>query len=541
MTSQKDKEIKRLKKRVAKLEATLKIVTRHSGKSENRMRKQFEVVSETIPVPMIISNAEGKIVFANPRARQTFGYAPEAVSEMNASDLYGNSGDRKLFLKILDAKGEVDGFRSELKTACGTLFPAIMFARGIHFNDEDAILTVVHDLSEVMALEKQVRQAHKMEAIGTLASGIAHDFNNILAAIFGYTDMLALLLTSEENRKPLEYLEKVQQAAGRAKSMILQMSAFYRQSEKEKKNFRIGAIVSEVVKMMGELTPSNIRLHCRMENREMMVSGDPTQIHQVVTNLVTNAVQALSDVGGAVTVGLEQARLGQDEINGLLIPGLGPGNHAVITVKDNGPGIDPAIIHNIFDPFFTTKPVGKGSGMGLAVVHGIIRGHNGSLSVESTPVRGTVFRCYFPLVERHAESLAQTDGKPLPAEKGREKILLVDDEPQVLDIWFKLLGKMGYQVTPCGGGEKALLIFKNTPDRFDLVITDNTMPGMSGTELSVEILGIRPDMPIILITGDLVREGSEYRKFGIRAHVRKPFDKEQIRSIIRSVLSGHEA
>lgn len=537
MMDDKDAIIKNLQKKIRKLEATLKIVTNHSGKTETRMRKQFEVVSETIPVPMIISAENGETVFANLNAQKIFGYSPEVFANLNASSLYNNSSELKSFLKILLEKREVSCFRVELKNSKGRVFPAALFSHGIYFDGQDCILTVIHDLTEVMALEKQLRQTQKMEAIGTLAGGIAHDFNNILAAILGYTELTTILLDSEKDKEKKRYLDNVLKAADRAKSMIMQMMAFCRQSEQEKKPFHISAIINEVVKMMTHLTPSDIDIRASIRDKDMVVTGDPTQIYQVVTNLITNSVHALSEKGGNIEVILKKTDIIESRRDEVLSYELEPGEYAKITVKDNGPGIDKGIIHNIFDPFFTTKPVGQGSGMGLAVAHGIILGHFGAIDVESEPGKGTAFQCYFPVSQDDTEKFRPDVELEIPR-NGHERILLVDDDLMVLDVSIQILKKMGYNVTPCAEGGKALQILKSRPEKFDLVITDNVMPKMSGTELSREILKIRSDMPVIMMSGTLPKDEDELKAIGVLATVQKPFDRKKIQLVIRDVLDA---
>ena len=537
MADDRDKATNKLQKKIRKLEATLKIVADHSGKTENRMQKQFEVISETIPVPMIITKENGEIVFANHNAPQTFGYSAEAFNEVKASSLYNNPGDRKRFLQALSNKSDVREFCVELKKSGGSVFPAALFSRRINFDGQDCILTVVHDLTEVMDLEKQLRQTQKMEAIGTLTGGIAHDFNNILSIIFGYTELTADLLDSEKDREKKENLDNVLQAAKRARSMIMQMMAFCRQSEKEKKPFYISKIVAEVVKMMSDLTPSDIDIRSDIRNTEMIVIGDPTQIHQVVTNLITNALHALSGNGGKIEVILEKSAINEEQRGEILIPKLELGTYARITIRDNGPGIGKEIIQSIFDPFFTTKPVGQGSGMGLAVVHGIIRGHNGSVSVESDPGEGVAFHCYFPVTGTDNEKV-KPDVESESGGKGNESILIADDEPMVLNVCTSILRRMGYRVTSCLGSRTALEIFQNQPEDFDLVITDNIMPEMSGMELTRNILKIRQDIPIIMAAGTLPAKESELKKRGIRAFIQKPFDRKKIELLVREVLDA---
>ncbi|GBC59498.1 hypothetical protein DENIS_0437 [Desulfonema ishimotonii] len=539
MADDKDKLIEKLQKRIKKLEAALKIVTTHSEKAENRMRKQFEVVAKTIPVPMIISTETGEIVFANPNAEKTFGYPPEEFARIRATALYANPDERGLFLDTLSDRRELSGFRIELRKSDGSVFPAVLFARHIDFDGQDAVLTIIHDLTEVMALEKQLRHTQKLEAIGTLTGGIAHDFNNILSVIFGYTEMVTESLDPEKNRLEKEYLDDVLKAARRAKSMIMQMMAFCRKSEHEKKPFRISAVVAEVVKLMGSLTPSDIRIRSDIRDRDMVVMGDPTQIHQVVTNLITNSVHALSDRGGAIDVILDQTDIREEQRRRILTPRPESGTYARITIRDNGPGISKDILDRIFDPFFTTRPVGQGSGMGLAVVHGIIRGHSGAVCVESEPGEGAAFHCYFPVIKEEDDNTKPETG-PQSVGNGAERILFVDDELLVLGVYSKLLRGMGYRVTACTESRKALEIFKNQSEAFDLVITDNIMPEMSGRMLSKEILKIRPDIPIVLISGTLPEKNGGLKTTGIRTTIQKPFDRKKIQSVIREVLDAEK-
>ncbi|MCP4119897.1 MAG: response regulator [Desulfobacteraceae bacterium] len=499
------------------------------------MQKQFEVVSETIPVTMIVSTEKGEILFSNLNAQEVFGYSAGAFKGVEAFSLYDAPGDRDALLEILSSNGEVSGFRTTFRKADGTVFPAALFGRMINFDGRDSVLIVVYDLTKVMALEKQLRQTQKLKAIGVLTSGIAHDFNNLLSIIFGYTERAVGLLDSEKDNEKIECLENVLKAADRAKIMIMQMLDFCRQTEKEKKPFHVSNIVSEVVKMMKDLTPSNIDIRSHIKNNDMIIMGDPIQIHQVVTNLVTNSVHVLEDRGGIIEVNLEKAAIVEGRAVEMLTPNIEPGTYAKITVKDNGPGILKEIIHSIFDPFFTTNPVGKGSGLGLSVVHGIVLGHKGAVGVESEPGEGARFYCYFPVIEEKHEA-DQPDVKLEIPGGGDERILLVDDEPMLLSSSTNLLQDLGYRVTSCGESRKALAVFTNHPEDFDLVITDNIMPEMSGIELSREMLKIRPDIPIILVTGLLTLDEVELKKAGIRGLLKKPFFWEKMQSVIREIL-----
>ncbi len=537
MVDERDRTIKRLRKKIRKLEATLKIVADHHGKTETRMRRQFEVVSETIPVPLAIITDAGEIAFANQSALDTFGYTQADFGNVRAPALYQNPNDRQLFLETLNTEMEIQNFRVELKKADGSAFPASLFSRRINFDGRDCILTLMHDLTEVINLEKQLRHTQKMEAIGTLTGGIAHDFNNILSIIFGYTELTVELLDAPEDQQKKENLENVLKAARRAKAMIMQMMAFCKQVEKAKTPFNIAAVVSEVVEMMANLTPSDIDIRSDIRDKRMIVTGDPTQIHQVVTNLITNAVQALADKGGAIEVTLRRSALTKEQCKEIRSSHFEPGEFAQISIKDNGPGIDKAIIQNIFDPFFTTKPMGKGSGMGLAVVHGIVRSHNGCIRVESELGQGVAFHCYFPLAAQDNETV-QMDVQSEKLIRGDENILLVDDESLVLNVCTNILQRLGYQVTPCEGGAIALEHFQKNPEDFDLVITDNIMPDMNGLELSQKILRIRPDTPIIMAAGAMPKKESELKKQGVRAFIQKPFARTRIQLLIREVLDA---
>ncbi len=529
--------IKNLQEKIRKLEATLQIVTSHSGQTETRLREQFEVVSETIPVPMIISEENGEIVFANLNAQKTFGYSSEDFAGVETRSLYDNPEQFKSFLEILSEEGEVSGFRVELRKPEDTVFPAVLFSHRIYFDGQNCILTVVHDLTEIMFLEKQLRQTQKLEAIGTLTSGIAHDFNNTLTVISGYTELTEALLDPEKDDGKKKYLNNVQKASNRAKSMIMQMMAFCRQVEQKKKSFHISSITAEVVEMMNNLTPSDIDVSSDIRDKDMIVSGDPTQTHQVVANLITNAVHALSEKGGMIEIFLKEVDVAAEQRNEMLISKLEPGKYAKITVKDNGPGIDRNIVHNIFDPFFTTKPVGKGSGMGLAVVHGIVLGNKGSISVESEPEKGSAFHCYFPVSEKYDET-AISDIKKRRVGKGTENILLVDDESMILEINVQILETMGYKVSSSTSSMNALEMFKIRPENFDLIVTDNLMPEMSGFEMVEEIVKIRPDIPVIMISGTLSKSDIELKKAGITTTIQKPYNGREIQAVVWEVLDA---
>ncbi len=399
--SNENKEKDKLKRRIAGLEKTLQIVTGYSGRIEKNLRQLFEVVSDTMPVPMMISLKTGAILFFNGNAQKIFGYSEKEFRKIAASLLYENPDDRGIFLKTLEDKGEVRDFAVNLKKADGSVFPASLFSRQIVFEGQNCLLTVIHDLSELkqeeekrLMLERQLRQTQKMEAIGTMAGGIAHDFNNILTVIFGKLELASMMLPGES--KVVRYIADALAAARRAKAMTKQILAFCRKTEYARKPFHISTVVAEAYKMIASLTPSDIEVRLGIKAESAIILCDPTQIHQVMMNLCSNAHHALRDRGGVIEILLEEVRAGSQEK--IMIPALKSGDYVRLTVRDNGPGIEKNIVDRVFDPFFTTKPSGEGTGMGLSIVRGILQAHGGAVSVDSEPGKGAAFHCWFPLV-----------------------------------------------------------------------------------------------------------------------------------------------
>ncbi len=404
---ERDREIERLRRRVAGLEKTVQIVTRFSGRAERDMLDLFETISETVPVPLLISTESGEQLFHNRQALEIFGFSQADGSaefkRRNAATVYENPEDRRRLLALLDARGEARGLSARMKKADGSVFPAALHSRRLIYQGRPCLLTVIHDLSELkreeqrrLNLERQIRQTQKMEAIGTLAGGIAHDFNNILAVIFGKLDLAMRSLP--EKAPARRHLNDALSAAQRAKSMVGRLLDFCRLREMAPVAFPVAAIAREVGGMIRCLTSSRVRVNVRIEAPDALIMGDPTQIHQILMNLCANADYVLRQRGGAIDIILRTAHMPPADGNAVdPPPNLPPGDYARLTVADNGPGIDPDLLDRIFDPFFTTKGPGEGTGMGLSVVHGIVAGHGGAMTVESAPGQGAAFHCYFPL------------------------------------------------------------------------------------------------------------------------------------------------
>jgi PAS domain S-box-containing protein len=413
-------------------------------------------------------------------------------------------------------------------------------ARGMPvFNNKGNVVqinNVVQDISEQKRgererrkLQSQLVQAQKLEAIGTLAGGIAHDFNNILFAIFGYTELtLSGKATGEELRANLE---QVLLAARRARDLVQQILAFSRQTEKAFKPLKFSLVIKEVLKMIRATLPATITIQQEIKSNGLVL-GDPTQLHQVLVNLCTNAAHAMNDYGGVITVRLDECVLNEPSVN--LISKLPPGKYLRLVVSDSGKGMDEKIRQRIFDPFFTTKTDGEGTGLGLSVVLGIVQNHHGSISVYSEPGVGTTFNIYIPAAK--SEEIRET---PASAEipEGNERILLIDDEIPLTKVVKRMLDSLGYSVIISNSSLSALAEFSKVPDQFNLVITDMTMPYMTGEDLAVKIKDIRSDIPIILLTGFNPRANDGHLKDkGIDAVMMKPLTKLEIAMTVRNVL-----
>ena len=385
---------------------------------------------------------------------------------------------------------------------------------------------------EKLKLKNQLFQSQKMEAIGTLAGGIAHDFNNILSVIIGYTE-LAMDKDQKENKK--QYLQETLKGAERAKSLVKQILTFSRQVGHEKKPLDIKILLKEAVKFLRASIPTTVEISQHITEEDCNIMADPTQMHQVIMNLCTNASHAMKQAGGILKIELANIELIQGDLPSH--PELKPGHYVNLTVGDTGHGIDPALIQRIFDPFFTTKSVDEGTGLGLSVVYGIVKNHGGVITVYSEQGKGATFNIYLPRIIQ-TEAMGMDADKPVIG--GTERILFVDDELSLVDIGMRILFPLGYYATGATSTKEALDIFRADPQRFDLVITDMTLPKMTGIDLSRKLLQIRPDIPIILCSG--IREPDteeQARSLGIRTYLTKPLTRRELSHAIRNTLDGN--
>ena len=399
-----------------------------------------------------------------------------------------------------------------------------------------SVLGVTRDISERKKLQSQLLQAQKMETVGTLAGGIAHDFNNILQAVLGYSELARQKVTTGKNVQ--HELDMVIQASNRASDLVKHILAFSRQNEPERKPLDMGLIVKEALNLLRASVPTTIEIRQEIGDTSDRVLADPTQLHQVIMNLCTNAAQAMKEHGGQLDVILASVTV--DEFLASQYTELNPGRYLKLTVSDTGHGMDKETLARIFDPFFTTKEHGEGTGMGMSVVHGIVKNHGGAISVYSEPGKGSTFNVYFPVLDS-GDSLLPIAPEPAVLATGTEHILFVDDEASLVEVACEMLELLGYKVTSRASSLEALELFRHDPYRFDLIITDQTMPQMTGVNLAKEVMKIRQDIPVILCTGfSAVITPEKARTVGIREFVMKPLLIEQLAGKIRNVLDAEK-
>lgn len=417
------------------------------------------------------------------------------------------------------------------------------------FTEQDSLLLTIFASQAAMAIENarlheelrdRLEKEHRMKldladsekyrALGQLSAGVAHDFNNILSAIIGYSE---LALHNRKNEKEVRRnIEQVLKAGNRAEELVQQILAFGRQSREEKIPIPCARIAEECMLLLRATIPSTTHIHHDISPGSCKISADPTKIHQVLINLCTNAQHAIGDKEGLIQIKMSPFDLKEEDT--FSYPGLEPGPYVKIRVSDNGCGMDQDTMDQIFEPYFTTREKGVGTGLGLAVVHSIVKSHNGHISVESDPGKGTVFEILLPRIIGEIEQ-EEESGKPLP--RGSEKILFIDDEDILVELGGRMLSYLGYQATTCKRPLEALEIFRARPDAFDLVITDMTMPGITGDRLAAEIIKIRRNTPVILCTGfnERITE-NEAKEIGVKAFLTKPVTMRDLANVIREVL-----
>ena len=422
--------------------------------------------------------------------------------------------------------------------ANGELRDVEVYSGPIKVHGRELLYSIAHDISarkkaeeEKAALEARLLHAQKMESIGTLSGGIAHDFNNLLGIILGNVE---LAMDDVPKWHPAKInLNEIRTASLRARDVVKQLLSFSRKTDHDRRPVNLLPIVKDALKFLRSSIPTSIEIHENIaKDIDDTIFADSTQINQVMINLCTNAAHAMEHTGGVITIDVEN--IYSDQFSAADYTDLPPGRYVKLMVSDTGTGIDPEIVDRIFDPYFTTKELGKGTGIGLSVVHGIVKSHSGAISVDSKFGKGTTFSILFPLAEEAAVVEPESaDNFPT----GNESILIVDDEKAMVDIGRKRLERLGYQVEARTNPLEALELFRTDPGQFDLVITDMTMPHITGDKFVKEILTIRPDIPTILCTGFSEKiDEKKAGEIGIRGYIEKPFDKGKLSRLVREVL-----
>jgi PAS domain S-box-containing protein len=509
------------------------ISERKAAETEHlRLATAVEQIAEAI----LITDTDFQVQYVNPAFERMNGYSKAEIIGRSTNVIRSDDFDQGVYQGILETLigGQVWAGRLTNKRKDGSCYQAEVMASPIQ-NAEGTVINYVsihRDITHEMKLEQELRQAQKMEAIGTLAAGIAHDFNNILTAIIGNTEMaLAKIAPGDPVRRNIE---RVVESGSRAAELVKQILTFSRQAEQERKPVQLASITTEVLKLLRSSLPTTIEIRQNIDlaPEQSVVFADATQLHQVLMNLCTNAAHAMRARGGRLIVDLEETVADASLV--ARYPNLQPGRHLKLTVSDTGHGIDAAVMDRIFDPYFTTKKAGEGTGMGLAVTMGIVQSYGGAITVYSEPGHGTTFQVLLPKADMEMlQAAGGTDTIPT----GHERVLFVDDEKLLVDMAQEMLDVLGYQVTAVTSSMEVLERFRAHPFAFDLVITDMTMPGLTGRELSKELLAIRPDIPIIMCSGFTEFVNAEVaRESGIREFLMKPYATDSLAKTVRKAL-----
>ncbi len=503
------------------------------AQTEESLSQFKNTLDSTLDCVFMFDPESLRFFYVNQGAMDQLGYSREELLGMTPMDIkphFDEPAFRALIEPLMRGEYSSTTFQTYHRSKSGNDIPVEIFLQFIPGNKKHFV-AIVRDITERKNIETKLRQAYKMEAMGTLAGGIAHEFNNILTAILGFADLAKEEMP--EGSLARGDINEVLKASNRAKNLVNQILSFSRQAEQQKMQpIQIQPVIKEALKLLRSSTPSTIEIVQNITTEDTTVKADPTQIHQLFMNLCTNALHAIENEKGVIEVTLKRTHLqAQNTAPQVNLP---PGEYIELCVRDTGKGMEESIISRIFDPFFTTKDVDKGTGMGLSVVHGIVESHQGAVSVESRVGNGSTFHVFFPVAEDEAPE-TPLDHEPVPT--GSEQILFVDDEMVIAHMGKQMLERLGYKVTARTSSVEAFEAFRAQPDKFDLIITDQTMPNLTGEELAEKILAIRPHMPIILSTGysSMVDE-AKAKATGIREFIPKPVDRAKLAKTIRKVL-----
>jgi PAS domain S-box-containing protein len=500
-------------------------------KSEEKFRDLVENINDVI----YEIDKNGNLTYVSPVVESISGYTQEEITGRNVFDFICDediSRMRQQLEKIFSGAREPSQYRFLKKS--GEMIWCRFSSRLIHENGQIIGLRgSFTDITKTIQLETELRQAQKMEAIGTLAGGVAHDFNNILFPIVGFSELLMEDLSPESREH--ENVAEIYKAARRAGDLVKQILSFSRQAENIKMPVRIQQILKEAIKLARATIPSNIKITQSIQNDCSPIMADPTQLHQIAINLITNAYHAVEQEGGDIFIALRVSNITGEDIEGTP---LDPGSYAVMSISDTGHGIESSVMGKIFQPYFTTKKQGKGTGLGLSVVYGIVKAHGGDIRVTSEEGKGTTFNVYLPLLQDASDTVSSDTS--VICEMGIERILLVDDEEPIVRLEQKTLERLGYQITARTSSVEALEAFRANPAAFDLVITDMTMPNMMGDQFAKKLMAIKPGIPVIICTGFSEKMSPEKSdRLGIKGFLMKPVVKSEMARMVRNVLDAY--
>jgi PAS domain S-box-containing protein len=484
----------------------------------------------------MITDAKWVIQYANPAIARLTGYERDEIIGLRLSTFKSDKYDSGFYKQLRESLSTGAGWAGRLvcKKKDGAFYEAEVTGSPVRDKSGKIVnyVSIHRDVTHEAQLERDLQHAQKMEAIGQLAGGIAHDFNNILGVIMGFTELS--LFAMEEDNPARRNLEHVLTATSRASDVVKQILTFSRNGEQERKPLQISLVVREALSLLRASLPSNIFIEqdLAINPEDGTVLANATQIHQILMNLSTNAAHAMRAKGGKLSVTISEV---ENTSRDSMHADLNPGPHICISVSDTGTGMDAATMKRIFDPYFTTKEIGEGTGLGLSVVQGIIKSHNGKITVDSETGKGTTFHIFLPKIAGPDSSTMGHEGRTLLA--GRERILFVDDEKDLTALGKEMMESLGYQVSSMTDSREALEIFRAAPYEFDLVVTDMVMPELSGRSLARQLIAIRADIPIVLCTGfaDQI-DAAQAKAEGFCDLIIKPYVFETLVSSIRKAL-----
>ncbi len=497
--------------------------------------ERYRTVLEASPDPTVLYDIEGKVVYFNPAFTDVFGWTLErrVGKKMDLFVPPENWPETKMMIERVLNGESFAGIDTRRYTKDGKVIPVCVSGAICRDEKGSPVGSVINlrDISKQKTLEAQLIQAQKMEAVGTLAGGIAHDFNNLLQAILGYTDLL--ILSKAPTNPDCSKLQKIMLAAQRGAELTQQLLTFSRKMESKKKPLDLNQAVGEVSKILERTIPKMIEVELHLAEDLSTVNADFGQIDQVIMNLALNATDAMPD-GGKLTIAVENASL--DEEFCRTHPEARPGDYALLTISDTGHGMDKETQTHIFDPFYTTKEIGKGTGLGLAMVYGIVKNHEGYITCQSELGQGTSFKIYLPVIRQETD-LVEPGEQEFPVEGGTETILLVDDEEFIRDLGIDFLSKAGYRVIAARDGERALAVYRQKREQIDLVILDLLMPGMGGKKCLEELLKINPKAKVIIASGYFDSEPmKEAIMAGAKGFIGKPHQMTEFLRVVRQAL-----